>query len=320
MVSRRMRPANGMVSRMFPTRSTLTGTTNSGNHTPGSAIFDDMYPWYRGSMITSGSNSPQANATPGVKGDWATLIPASQMTRRANGFWIATFGLYDASVPGVATSVSLDIGFGAAGAETAVLSNLPIGGMSHLIFAFGTYNPFAYFPIQIPAGTRISARLASSTASRNVGLFMGICSIGSYEATNTTLDVLGVSGMRGTTLSGTAKTFQTIATTAKDYSNLIYVPSLFDASTTARQEFHALQISSGSRILSAGTVIADANERFSWFPGGFPIHIPTGVYSPPTGRMAPIPSGTVVSVGRYTANTIGDTFEGVVVGVPVGRS
>jgi hypothetical protein len=56
--------------------------------------------------------------------------------------------------------VAVDIGIGGSGSEVVVINNLGMG-------SYGTQQVSYFFPFSVPAGTRIAARLSSSSTSDN---------------------------------------------------------------------------------------------------------------------------------------------------------
>lgn len=90
-----------------------------------------------------------ANASNNVKGSYATCVASAS---EADGLLIAFRGV-------TATRMHLiDVAFGAAASEVNVLEN-------YLFSSDLGVTQWVYLPIQVPAGTRISARVQSSTGS-----------------------------------------------------------------------------------------------------------------------------------------------------------
>lgn len=102
-----------------------------------------------------------ASASTNTKGAWTELVASSSYN---------TDGIYITISPGVsgasACSCLLDIGVGAAASEVVRIPNLLTSRNT------GNDTDRFFFPIHIPSGTRISARLQSTTGSevRYVGL------------------------------------------------------------------------------------------------------------------------------------------------------
>lgn len=106
---------------------------------------------------TSSGTVVTSSATANTKGTWTQLIASTAFTSSAlivllNG-------------PGV--PVLLDVGVGASGSEVAIVSNIhasaPAGTGGNLPIS-------VLFPIAIPAGSRVSARLAASTGSSGASM------------------------------------------------------------------------------------------------------------------------------------------------------
>jgi hypothetical protein len=112
------------------------------------------------------------NCVPGgaeLKGAWSQLIASS--ARDYQGFFFAVD--YQNIQTPTQTSYYIDIGLGAAASENTVISNwyTSSGGFSGVA---GFFPPASiYYPIQIPAGTRIAARVqAHSGTLSNVGVVL----------------------------------------------------------------------------------------------------------------------------------------------------
>ena len=101
---------------------------------------------------TSGSNGTLVNgsASANTKGAWTQLVASTGAD--ASGFWIF------AGNTALANQVTADIGIGAAGSEQVLAGNLQFSLTDHPTDA-------ALVPLQIPAGTRVSVRLQSASAS-----------------------------------------------------------------------------------------------------------------------------------------------------------
>lgn len=97
-----------------------------------------------------------AGATPHVKTAW-TQLTASTGSSDWLGFWF----YYDTTaVSAVDSSMLLDIGIGTNPNEVAIVNNLALGYASG-----GFITNVIWFPLYIPSGTRVVARLQSAIAS-----------------------------------------------------------------------------------------------------------------------------------------------------------
>jgi hypothetical protein len=94
-----------------------------------------------------------------TKGAWAQLIAATPYD--AYGIWIAIDGIH---VSAAATAYLVDIGVGPAGEEQVIIPNLDVWGADNT--AAGLNPHLFWFPVYIPAGSRIAARGQSVTASK----------------------------------------------------------------------------------------------------------------------------------------------------------
>ncbi len=94
-----------------------------------------------------------------VKGAWVQLVASCQ---NANGIWVTI------AQPSLAGNYLIDIGIGAVGSEIVIISDLYYCSQSNARM-LGTTR---FFPIFIPAGTRIAARCQSPNAAAT--LYVGV--------------------------------------------------------------------------------------------------------------------------------------------------
>jgi hypothetical protein len=100
-----------------------------------------------------------AGATAHTKGSWTQLIDSTPYD--AYGIWIGIDGIHTSAA---ATAYLVDIGVGPAGSEQVIIPNLEAWGANSTGVGL---NPRSYwFPVYIPAGSRIAARSQSVTASK----------------------------------------------------------------------------------------------------------------------------------------------------------
>ena len=99
-----------------------------------------------------------------TKGSYSTLIASTAYD--AYGIMIE---FYNTAVASTATSQLTDIALGAASSERVVIPNLFSGNAGTSIGAQNAGNAF-FFPLFIPAGSRISARMQSLIASDTVNV------------------------------------------------------------------------------------------------------------------------------------------------------
>ena len=97
-----------------------------------------------------GGVSVDSGAAANTKGSWVELDASTSDTIR--GFWIH-LGLLENAIIGVATGDFIDIGIGAAASEQVIVSN------HYLNVHTSEYSmPSTFYDIEIPSGTRVSAR------------------------------------------------------------------------------------------------------------------------------------------------------------------
>lgn len=107
-----------------------------------------------------GNVTATASATPHTKGAWIELVASTaEDCHRVMVTIGATFS------GGVASPVLLDIGVGAAGAETVVLADYAIG--------YNQYGLGTDVPCYIPSGSRVAARIQSAIISKTVTVGFG---------------------------------------------------------------------------------------------------------------------------------------------------
>lgn len=91
-----------------------------------------------------------ASGTVNTKGSWVQLVASTAFHSTAVGLQFKT--------PGTASNQLLDIGVGAASSETVLIPDVLVGMPANVGY-------WLWFPVGIPAGTRVAARVQSSTAS-----------------------------------------------------------------------------------------------------------------------------------------------------------
>lgn len=234
--------------------------------------------------------------------DLPTTITASG-TANTPGSWVEIIASLDADIDfmvitscanvasgSVNSSQLCDIATGGVGAETIIVSDLNFGHDN------GSGSRRFTVPAQIPAGTRISARLQSAVASATNTVLIDCFAEGAlplpFFGTVETLEVDAASSHGNIVHNiGTGSTFtgwtQIIASTAEDYRGFILGIDGQDTNTGAN-DFQVLQIGiggSGSEVpVGACFITSTANELVHW-RGGNQIWLPEA-----------IPAGSRVSI------------------------
>jgi hypothetical protein len=227
-----------------------------------------------------------ANTSAHTKGAWTELIASTS----GNASYIIIECGVDASI--VDTATLLDIGTGASGSETGLISNVAVGSAARMTiraaFAFGV-------PIKIPSGTRLSARIQSIVTGGKTGtIVIRTFNMGDYGSAPTAVDVIGVNTAtsQGTAMSGSSGTYVEItASTANDYRGIVIVPSASSNNIgTISTEFILAKGAASSEVELGRTIVSYVNTEQvgmnSFYPpiiGGF------------------IPSGTRLSVAHDIA-------------------
>lgn len=105
-----------------------------------------------------------ADATPHTKGSWTELIAATDQDYSCLEVYVES-----TNINGSVTSSLLDIGFGASSSEVVVAADL-IAGYKAIAATASTVSCCYIIPINIPAGTRISARMQSVISAHTAGV------------------------------------------------------------------------------------------------------------------------------------------------------
>jgi hypothetical protein len=171
------------------------------------------------------------------------------------------------------------IGIGAAGSETEIVSNVPIGGAADTLQV--------PLPVRIPAGSRVSIRVRSAFASRIINVFAAtLYAVPNSVNLPTTLDALGgnTSNCRGTSFSGASGTWTEITpSTTKPYQGVVIVPSVAstDIATIAPRISVGVGPAGSETEFGSMEITFNSNEWVSQrvYGWGWPLfgrHIPAG--------------------------------------------
>lgn len=233
--------------------------------------------------VTGASTGPILNtgSSSFTKGTW-TQISAS-LTQDAT--WMM---FYIQTLNSSGSNYAVDIGVGASGSEVAVVSNLFFSGQTA-----GSVRYF--FPLNIPAGTRLSARAAGNGAA-NGALSTGINIFSDAFQSAGCGSSIDTYGLNSATLLGTAVDPGGTANTKGVYSQLVAstfgdiggIFATFDqqntASGTASLAYYLIDIAVGA---SGSETVIVPNIPMSVFIGGtitqfggylpyIPVQIPAG--------------------------------------------
>lgn len=167
-----------------------------------------------------------ASSTIHTKGAWIELVASTSAA--ANWLQIVT----NNNSVGTDTSSLIDIGLGAAGSETVLISNATAGytttGAVNLLSSL-------LLPISIPAGSRIAARSQSIISSRNVPVSVATLSDGLTSPSS--IDTLGAvtASSRGTNLPSNNIYVQIVGSTSREYQAILMMPTGGGSSTIATE-------------------------------------------------------------------------------------
>ena len=261
-------------------------------------------------VLNTGADATSASAhTPG---SWVQLFAAAatNSTDTVAALWLQ-FGMTNSGAA-ADNSFLADIATGASGAESPIVSDVALGGIT------SSGGRQIVLPVRVAGNTRIAYRVRPATANRNVRLAnTAVTSAALMTAPfagrlPTTLDTLGTSTATssGTACSGSSGTYtQITAATARDYQALILVPSGPGNGTavTAGQARLDLAIgASGSEV-----VVASARVILQVTNG---LHLPLAASSVAM-FAAHVPAGARLAISHSLAATP-EVLCGCVIGVP----
>ena len=258
--------------------------------------------------LTASNTYPIVLTKPGTlntPGAWLQLTASSTY----DVTWLA-IDFSDSGNSSTAGNFAVDIGIGSSGNEIVIIPSLAL-----FIVSTNTYSANRWMiPVQIPAGTRISARYQTSSpvATSQVCIHMTGYSGGMTQSQLGAVDVLGFSSgsSAGTTLtsSGSANVkgsyAQLVASTAADYIGLM---AAFTSGTVGGNDM-AIDVATGS---SGNEIVIIPN---------IPMKLPTvasglfGEHGTTPFLPIPIPAGTRLSA-RVQSGTGSQTIGFLLYGV-----
>lgn len=219
----------------------------------------------------SANVSVAANSSAHTKGAWTQLVASTS----ADSSFVY-FVVSGVSASATDTATLLDIGKGASGSETAIASNIAIGGASSL---------FISFPCKIPSGTRIAARIQSVvTGGKTASVQVATVDAGDYATAPSTVDVIGTSTAtsRGTAFSGASGSWnEASSSTSQAYRAVALILSCHDATVAGSTSNYEIGVGAASSEVSFGGSryqFTTAEACFSSIPNThlFGRNIPSG--------------------------------------------
>lgn len=187
-----------------------------------------------------------ASSTAHTKGSWTELIAS---TSADASFLVVQMTNVGANATNTATL--LDLATGASGSETAFASDIAIGSHTTAIGG-GRVGGLFGFPIKIPSGTRISARIQSVVSSKTCNIIIFLIDAGDYATAPTSVDVIGAdtATSQGTSFSGSSGTWvEATASTSQAYRAVTLVVSGHDAAMGNQTGIYEMGVgASGSEV------------------------------------------------------------------------
>jgi hypothetical protein len=222
--------------------------------------FEDAYTLVdNGSLVTV-----TADTAAHTKGAWSELIASTS----ANASVLFLL-VQDISSAGTNTATLVDLATGASGSESAIASNIAVGGA---VATTGPTGICTTIPIKIASGTRLSARIQSVITGGKTATVQAILyNAGDYATAPTSVDVIGgnTANSRGAAFSGASGTWvQAIASTTQAYRAVAIVPSMHDSSISTSETQLDLGVgASGSEVVFGTTIVGyNASENVQSSP------------------------------------------------------
>lgn len=156
---------------------------------------------------TSTGTVVTASATTNTKGSYVELIASTAFN--ASGFWIRAL---DPSAQG---SFLIDIAIGGAGSEQVIVPNVMFGALAGTELVLGMF-----IPINVPVGSRLSARCQSGGASLTLAVEVILLGCGIYPDHNS-IGIAEAIGANTGTSQGTTLTPNATADTYSAWVELI---------------------------------------------------------------------------------------------------
>jgi hypothetical protein len=249
-----------------------------------------------GTSVTTGSTSS-------TKGSWAQLIASTSFD--ASLVYVVVHGYRSAAA---LSDLSVDIGIGASGSEQVLIADLLAGGAA--LTGSGDTGPREwFFPLYIPAGSRLSARAAGDRTS--TALRVAIWLYGGNSLPAFPIGTKVVTYGMGTVPDGTAVTpgnavegswTQITASTSENHFALI--PS-FQVNNDTTQTNGVLNIDIG--IGGAGSEV----QVGSWFAINN-VNESMGSMFPPLPAFVHVPAGTRLAMRASFSTTPDAGYTGVI--------
>jgi len=227
-----------------------------------------------------------ASATPHTKGAWTQMIASTAAD--SNLLHFAYDQVYTLSTD---TSQLLDIGIGAAGAETVLVANCGGG------YAGTDGAPHFGIPVSIPKGSRLSFRNQALIPGDSVRCYMAVWNVPNVDSPRT-IDTYGAdTAVSGPTVALTSNNtyYQITAATTQPYQGVVFIPGALPGATGMSSQARIATIAMGaagaevelpskvsfsttnSEIVAMAYNYTNVGSRvYNPFHGYCPGHIPAG--------------------------------------------
>ncbi len=254
---------------------------------------------------TDGPNgfiSVSTSATPHVAGAWVQVFAS---TAGESGILLFSCAAGNSAAD---SSLSFDVGVGAAGSETVVVPNLA-HGLNNL-FSGNIVFPI---PVRIPSGSRVAVRARTAAgAVRTVSPVMAILGHPDSALIPQSVDALGSSAAtsRGTALSGASGSYvEIVSSTTKTYQALVVIPSgVTNVGISSRFRL-TLAVGPAGQEVDIGTTDALQGSAGGVQPQAITFNPPWNVF----GTI--VPAGSRVAI-KHNISSNPQYVEACVIGVP----
>jgi len=261
--------------------------------------------WYESflpELVSSSFNvTVTANSAAHTKGAWTQLIASTASDSSHLRITISNVAIVNTN-----TSTLLDLAIGASGGEIPIASNICIGGCLSSILDI---------PLQIPSGTRISARIQSTvTGGKTATLTASVLNFYNYLNAPTSIDVINpgdISTSKGTAFSGASGTWvEAVSSSSRAYKAVGMIFSVHtDSSSSMSAAAGIFEIGVGA----AGGEISSGKFRFSTTVNeNFQNGSPSNLYAI-IGRSIPV--GSRISV-KHPIPTNPERYGFCLIGIP----
>jgi hypothetical protein len=244
--------------------------------------------------FNSTSTTVTASATPQTKGSWSQLVAATTVQAQFLTIQLTT----DSGQSAVSTPILMDIGFGAAASEVVVIPNISFGALGSSFTVT--------FPIDIPIGTRISARIQGAVISETAIITVGTSQAVGFKAPSK-IDTYGADTATSFGVSmPTSNTYvQVTSATTQPYQMLIATVAVGASNTNWANATSVYTLglgASGSEVTIATMDVRTNSSEFFLTPALMTCTV-----------VRHVPAGTRIAAKQVT----GADYRGIIVhGVP----